>query len=482
VLVLLCLAALCAGAGRTQANAHRFFVGFSEDLPKKIGPAAAKPAERLGASAFRVTLMWAPGERRVSTRDARQLARAVRGTKGMRLVLAVYAFPGTRRAPLDPGGRDQYCAYTADALRRFPTIRDVVIWNEPNKSLFWSPQLTDDQWDAAPLAYEALLARCWDVLHAARRDVNVIGFALSSTGRDDATSHSPGNFIRLVGDAFRESGRTRPLFDTVGHHPYGRDARERPWHRHVGSTTIALGDWNKLMSNLREAFRGSAQPIPGEKGVSIWYMEYGVETRVDPARRRSYRAREHARVLPDVALEADVTEPAGTSRAPDQSTQVLDAIRLAACQPYVGAIFNFLLVDEPRLTGWQSGVYYADRTPKRSYPAFQEAIAEASGGRVDCDGLKGGRPSADFTPPEPPADVSLVLRPAEVELTWTDVPDAVSYEVYRDGTCLGSTRAELWIGERPRATSLFAVRPVDAAGNLGEPTVPLVVDGRRRAP
>jgi hypothetical protein len=482
VLVLLCLVALAAAPKPTQANGHRFFVGFSEDLPKKIGTAAARPAERLGASAFRVTLMWAPGETRLRTSEAKQLGRAVRGTKGMRLVLAVYAFPGTRRAPIDEGGRNQYCAYTADALRRFPSIRDVVIWNEPNKSLFWSPQLTGDPWDAAPLAYEALLARCWDVLHAARPGVNVIGFALSSTGNDDARSHSPGSFIRLVGDAYRTSGRTRPLFDTVGHHPYGRDSRERPWRRHVGSTTIALGDWNKLMYNLREAFRGTAQPIPGEKGVSIWYMEYGVETRVDPARRRSYRQHERAQVLPDVALRPDSADPSVTSGAPDQGTQVLDAIRLAACQPYVGAIFNFLLVDESRLGGWQSGVYYADRTPKRSYGAFREAISEASAGAVDCDRLKGGRPSADFTPPDPPDELAVVLRPAEVELTWAEVPDAVSYEIYRDGTCLGHTRAALWIGERPRYDSLFTVRPVDAAGNLGESSVPAVVGGRRKTP
>ena len=60
---------------------------------------------------------------------------------------------------------------------------------------------------------------------------------------------------------------------------------------------------------------------------------------------------------------------------------MLDSIRLAACQPYVGAFFNFLLVDEPRLTGWQSGAYWADLTPKDSLPAFQPAIAEANAGR-----------------------------------------------------------------------------------------------------
>ena len=35
--------------------------------------------------------------------------------------------------------------------------------------------------------------------------------------------------------------------------------------------------------------------------------------------------------------------------------QLLDAIRLAYCQPNVGGFFNFLLADEKSLAGWQSG-------------------------------------------------------------------------------------------------------------------------------
>jgi hypothetical protein len=173
--------------------------------------------------AFRFTLQWASGQTRVADSDVADFEDAVRDTAGMRVVLAVYSFgPNAQDAPKTEAARDQYCAYVRDALTRLPSIRDVVIWNEPNKIQFWSPQT------GSPPAYEALLARCYDMLNAAFPDVNVIGFALSSTGNDDSLSHSPGGFIRAVREAYRASGRTRPLFDTVGHHVYGFTAPSGP--------------------------------------------------------------------------------------------------------------------------------------------------------------------------------------------------------------------------------------------------------------
>src|SRR5919197_5136783 len=71
--------------------------------------------------------------------------------------------PRTRRQ------RAQYCAYVAQLLRAAPGVKDVVIWTEANQPRFWRNP------DAA--AYVALLARCYDVLHRARPDVNVIASA-----------------------------------------------------------------------------------------------------------------------------------------------------------------------------------------------------------------------------------------------------------------------------------------------------------------
>ena len=293
-------ATLLFGAANAQPalDGEDFIVGFSDDMPRAIGEEAVTPARDLGAGAFRFTLQWEPGQTRVADSDIVDFQDAV--TAGLKVVLAVYNNSGSK-APKTGVARDQYCAYVKDALARLPSMRDVVIWNEPNKSFFWSPQLAGEDAPAAPVAYEAVLARCYDVLHEAFTDVNVIGLALSPTGSDNAGSHSPGAFIRAVGDAYRASGRARPLLDTVGHHVYGFTASERPWRKHIGSKILSQGDWNKLMYNLWLAFSGTAQAIPTAGGVGIWYMEGGSQTAIDDAKRDAYTGTETVAVIPDYA-------------------------------------------------------------------------------------------------------------------------------------------------------------------------------------
>jgi hypothetical protein len=472
------LTALVATGSAAPTPGVPLLVGFSEDLPKEIGAAAFAPAVDLGGAAFRLTTIWSPGRSSPTPEESAKLQRAVAAAAGQRLVLSVYAdVHAAADAPKTAAARDLYCTYVRSLLVSYPAIDDVVIWNEPNKSFFWSPQ------DGASAAYEALLARCYDVLHARFSSVNVLGLALSSTGNDNSTSTSPGEFIRDVGAAYRASGRTQPLMDTIAHHPYGMDAAERPWRRHIGSKTIALGDWNKLMANLALAFEGTSQPLPGEGNTRIWYTESGSQTAVDPDKATLYTETENVPTVPDHAGgEPDVPAPAETSPAPDQSTQVLDAIRLAACQPYVAAYFNFLLADEPRLTGWQSGAYWADLTPKDSLPAFRQAIGEARAGTANCDALKGGRPSADYRAPSVPTSVSAagLTDPLRVQVSWsaaTDDASALSYRIYRDGAHVGSAGETTWtnVAVAPSTTYSYVVRALDAAGNLGEASVPVTL-------
>ena len=49
------------------------------------------------------------------------------------------------------------------------------------------------------------------------------------------------------------------------------------------------------------------------------------------------------------------------------------ALRLAACQKNVVGLLFFHVTDEADLDRWQSGVYYADDTPKSSLPAVRAA-------------------------------------------------------------------------------------------------------------
>jgi hypothetical protein len=463
------IAAVASAGGAASAPGEPLLVGFAEDLPKEIGAAAFAEADALGAPAFRLTTQWAPGRTAIPTDEATRLSRAVAAAGGRRLVLAVYGTSGAA-APTTAAARLTYCGYVGTLLATYAVIRDVVIWNEPNKSLFWSPQAD------APAQYEALLATCYDSLPAS---VNVIGLALSSTGNDDAGSTSPGAFIRGVGDAYRASSRTTRIANTAAHHPYGLDAAERPWRRHIGAKPIGMGDWNKLMFNLFRAFEGTGQPIPGEEDVRLWYPESGVQTAVD-AGKAGYSGSENVLTVPDfLGGEPESPPPAETSAAPDQATQALDAIRLAACQPHVTAYFNFLLADEPVLSGWQSGALWADRSRKDSWPAFRQAIVAASAGAVDCGALKGGRPSADFMPPTTPQSLRTTLvEPARIDLAWDPSTDgsSISYRVFRNGghvATVAGTSATVTVA--PSTSYTFTVRAIDDAGNLGDAAAPVSV-------
>jgi hypothetical protein len=329
----------------------------------------------LGLRAVRVTLLWQAGESTVSDWNAQVLDRVTAGSYGLRVVVALYGRPD--EAPVDAAGRDAYCASLADLLQRYPSIDDLVIWNEPNVSRFWRPQFDASGSSVAPAAYEALLARCWDVLHAVRPAVDVIA-ASSPRGNDNPraasnVSQSPVEWWRQLALAYRRSRRTRPIFDTVGHNSYQSSSAERPWTVHASGTSVGEGDYARLMQVLSDGFSGTAQPVPGQGGVTIWYMEQGFQTVVPAAERAAYTGQETDRL----ALQA-------AGGALDQATQISDAVRLAYCQPAVGAIFNFELADEPDLAGWQSGVLYSDGTPKPSYAALKAATGDVAAGRVDC--------------------------------------------------------------------------------------------------
>jgi hypothetical protein len=448
-------------------------VGFADDLPKERGAEAVGAARRLGSTALRLTTRWAPGQTALDPGEAERLDRAVAASAGLRVFLSVYGTDAAA-APRDDAARGQYCAFVRDVLLRYPAVRDVVVWNEPNKLLFWSPQTAEAAAAPAPAAYEALLAHCYDVLHGAVPDVRVVGLGLSPIGHDNAGSTSVGAFVRLVGEAYRSSGRAQPLFDAVAHHAYAPDPAEPPWAQHGESLLVSQGDWNKLMRNLALAFDGTGQPLPGECEHDvcpvIWYAETGFQTAIDPAKAVAYTGTETAAVLPALARGGET----------DQRTQVLDAVRLAACQPYVAGILNFLLADEPRLEGWQSGALWTDGTEKPSASAFREAFAEASGGDVDCDALEGGRPSDDYEPPQAPRGLRAVAGDTSgVRVDWDPVDDPsapVAFRVYRDGAHVATTETPSFADRAAAAVAgaRYAVRALDAAGNLSAPSTEVV--------
>ena len=387
-LVVSLVSTASAGAGTGM------FFGFADDSIKYEPAAAAAVASDLGARAFRPTLQWHPGDVDVTPGTAAELAAMMANRGGLRIVLSVYG--QNFEAPRTDYLRNQYCTFVKNVLVR-TGIRDVAIWVEPNKQFFWKPQYEGGV-SVAPRDYALLLATCYPLLHAAIPDVNVVAPSTSPRGKDnpyalDNVAHSPGAFIRGIGAAYRASGYTGRLFDTVGHHGYGEHAAERPWRRHDRKRT-SQGDYADLMAALRDAFSGTGQPIPGQ-GPMIWYLEMGIQTTVPAAKAPLYAGAENDAhpVVADDGVSGWNAEraPKPRSLAPDQATQLVDSIRLAACQPYVEGFFNLQVWDEQHLGRWQSGILYFDRTRKASYEALKRVIAEINAGAVDCSRLKGGR-------------------------------------------------------------------------------------------
>ena len=421
------------------AEAHAqpgLLVGVTEDGLKYEPEAALEDARKLGIRAFRITLRWRPGLTTPTPDQTAELDRATgaaRGASGMSIVLSVFGERAVH-APITEDRREEYCGFLEAVVRKYRGIRYLSIWNEPNKMFFWRPQFNPDRTSAAPGAYAALLARCWDVLHEARDDVRVIAPSTSPRGNDNPdavsnVSHSPTLFVRELGRAFRESGRDKPIFDIVGHHVHAIHSAERPWRAHPGSS-VTQADLNKLEQALSEGFAGTAQPVPGrcvdEKCVPVWFLEAGFQTKPDAGKASLYTGLEVTpRPLPDSAGEIELDPlPDSRSLAPDQATQIVSALRLAYCQPHVEAFFNFLLWDEQRLEGWQSAPFWFDRTPKGSYGAFREAIREVGAGDVNCGTLDRGvakaRAAAESsepageapaTPPTPPLPRGTATQP-----------------------------------------------------------------------
>jgi hypothetical protein len=320
-----------------QPHPPHLLVGVADDTLKWTpNPLAVVRRQRaLGAEAVRIWVPW-HGEAGPTGPRLDELGRAEEAAQLTRVVLAVSGL--ARDTPTTASAQDRFCGYARSALARVPHASAVVVWNEGNDPSFWS---------ASPAQYEALLARCYATLH--RPGLTV----LDST----ASGHAPEAFLRAVGDAYRESGRTRPLVDAFGHNPYPASPDEPPAAVHpVGF--VGEGDYARLAAVLREAFGRPAD---------VWYLEDGYQSQVPARLLEQYHGRETVGVLTPAL----------------QARRLAEAIRLASCQPRVRAFFNFELVDETRLTGWQSGLVWRGVQRKPAARAFAAAARQAASGCVE---------------------------------------------------------------------------------------------------
>jgi hypothetical protein len=366
-LLLGLLAALVAVAAafalRESSSQPEVAIGAWEYFVRDPDPAAAtQKFEEVTAAGFKEVItnsFWAPGQREPTPEEVRDLRNAAdaaeeAGVKPLVIVQNV----GSRTTPRSPAQREEFAAYAASLARQIPGYRDFVIGNEPNLNRFWLPQYGPNGENVAARDYLALLTETYDALKAVSGDIRVIGGALAPRGGDDPDAqrhtHSPTQFIRDLGRYYRESGRDEPVMDAFAHHPYLERANLPPSFAHPRSTTIALADYDKLVGLLGEAFDDTPQE---GSDLPILYTEFGVQTRIPEEKIDAYTNR-------TTQAAADVV---------DEETQeryYREAYELACSQETVEGLYIFHVWDEPDLLGWQSGLYYADRTPKSSRDVF----------------------------------------------------------------------------------------------------------------
>jgi len=352
------------------------YMGAAEDEGRNADPQVAmmkmELAKAAGFDTIRITANWQTGQSAVPP-DQLQALQAIAAAGvflDIRIVATIMPI-GSRVTPLTAAARNQFARFAADFVRRVPTIREYIIGNEPNLNRYWLPQFGPAGDDVAAPAYVQLLARAYDAMKAVAPDVFINGGSVSprgidrpGTGRD---THSPTAFITDMGIAYRAMNRKKPIMDGFAFHPYGESSSTPPSLVHASGTSLGLADYPKLVALLGKAFNGTAQ-----KGstLPIVYDEYGVDSQIPVAKRSFYGGVEPATTKP-------VTEGV-------QAAYYDEALHMAACQPTVRGFLIFHVTDETDHNRWQSGVYYADGTPKSSRAPVKASIAGIRSGAYEC--------------------------------------------------------------------------------------------------
>jgi hypothetical protein len=296
---------------------------------------------------------------------------------GVRILLSLYSLKGSVHDP------NAFCAWAqlvAQTVSQWG-IHDYIVWNEPNTRLYWSPQKDASGRDVAAPQYEALLAKCYDVLHATDPAANVIAMGLSPRASTN-TSNEPLVFLRDVGKAYRASGRTTPIMDELSVHPYPNPGSpaDGPEVGYPNPDRFGVPNLSRVKQAVYDAFNGTGQPTT-LNGLTFVIDEIGWQT--STIGMPQYVNAENVRVISEQQQAADLKAL---------------ATKYFACDPTVVGVQLFLLVDEKYRNGrdengkymgggWQSGLLTAGgegvSQPKLAYAQTAPLFAA---GRAACTG------------------------------------------------------------------------------------------------
>ena len=450
-------------------------VGVSDDLP--IGAADGGAAfydsmADIGLRENRVAVKWDPAAPTTIPLEAgidRALAEAQR--RGVNVVLSLY--PLRPRAITDsPAAAGQFAAWTAQVARRFPTVRDFIVGNEPNVNSFWQPQYGPNRKAVSCAAYEGLLAVVYDTLKSVSPAINVIGIGLSPRGNDNAAarsnpSTSPVRCIRDMGAAYKRTKRTRPLMDELSFHPFPNLSTD-PLGRGYQWPNAGLANVDRIKQAVWDAFYGTGQPVFPESS----FGRFGSLASLAAADSLRFRLNEvgwQVEIVPSARGAYFGRENVATTDETTQAEIYSQAIPFIACDPSVRSLLFFHLVDDPNLDRWQSGLIRADGSRRPSYDSVKAAVAR-TGGR--CGGITTAWRHATSVI-GPSSRFPFKRSVAAKTRTWTTVATAFEstnyfagvFKVPRRATPTGKARAKIQAALRrakPRGAALAKAGKVQA--------------------
>ena len=217
-----------------------------------------------------------------------------------------------------------------------PAVRKWLAWNEPNNPVFLRPQWARVGRRNIPVAARTYVGICtavWAGVHATHLKEQVACGATDPRGNNKARGRRPSIAPLTFLAALKRYGLRR--FDAYAHHPYYSSPRDTPATVPRAKTVVTLGNINVLIGLLTRLYG----PKP------LWITEYGFQTRP-----------------PDRHF--------GVSWA-RQARYLRQAFAIARRNPRIALMVWFLLRDESRLSGWQSGLITAGGRKKPAYNAFR---------------------------------------------------------------------------------------------------------------
>jgi hypothetical protein len=344
-------------------------VGAADNRPESSPEQAERfydTMAEVGLTENRLAVIWNPQQpTAIDRRETLDAAVVLAAARGVRLTFSVFAKPANAISA-NPVNGARFVAFLAQLARTYPTVRDFIVGNEPNKPLGWLPQFAGKK-AVACSSYAGLLAASYDALKAVDQRITVIGLALGARGNDNPASPtnqsiSPVRCIRDVGRAYRASKRTRPLMDEISLHPYPQNAADS-LETGYRWPNAGVPNMARIKQAVWDAFNGTAQPIFPEPGAPLRTLrvrlnEVGWQVAIPPGSLAAYHGRESVAVTDDG----------------NQAAIYGNLIPYLACDAAVRSLLFFNMVDEPNLERWQSGLLRADWTRRPSYSIVKSAI------------------------------------------------------------------------------------------------------------